>query len=200
MNQQQLYIYVREKCREFDAKSSNGLCDLWEYHILQVYNIALYLAEKYGADAEIVGYAALLHDIAKIIDYEKYEEIHHEVGAQMAVDLIGADLSPEKIEHVQRCIRNHRKGASEKNLSIEEICVADADAVSIILNVPDYLAWSMSTGNSVADATRAAIKKLRKCFEKTSKPTQEMFAQNYASAIRTLEGHDLYTSKNSPLR
>jgi len=192
MTKQQLYEYVREKCREFDAQSSNGICDLWEYHILQAYNIALYLAEKYGADAEVVGYAALLHDIAKILDYEKYEETHHEVGAQMAADLIGADLPPEKVAHVQKCIRNHRKGAAVETLSIEETCVADADAVSIILNVPDYLAWSMSNGNSVADATKAAIKKIKKSFNKISKPTQEMFAENYESAIKTLEGHGLF--------
>jgi len=191
MNQSQLYDYVKLKCKEFDKSASNNLCDLWQYHVKQVYSIALHLADTYKADKEVVGCAALLHDIAKIID-PKCEEVHNEVGAQMAVGLIGDDLPKQKVDHIQKCIRNHRKGAKEENLSTEETCVADADAVSVILNVPDYIAWSTSMGNSVADTIKHTIKKLKKSFDKTSKPTQEMFRKNYESAIKTLEGHFMF--------
>ncbi|WP_243152368.1 HD domain-containing protein [Pseudoflavonifractor sp. 524-17] len=94
------------------------------------------LAEKYGADKEIVMIAAWLHDIASITDYSLYE-LHHIHGAEMAYLILKEyGYDDKKISLVQKCIRNHRG-----SVSLEELCVADA--ISNFVSVPSllYLAY-----------------------------------------------------------
>lgn len=101
------------------------------------------MAERYGADKEIVLIAAWLHDIASITDYAFYEN-HHIYGAEIAHDIL-SELSYEesKIKLVQKCIINHRGSVNSDRNSIEELCVADADAISHFDGVPSllYLAY-----------------------------------------------------------
>ena len=52
--------------------------------------------------------------------------------------MIGAWLH-EKIALVQACVRNHRGSICSDKNSIEEVCVADADAISHCNNVPSLL-------------------------------------------------------------
>ena len=57
------------------------------YHIEAVVRNSETLAQKYGADKEVVMIAAWLHDIASITDYDLYEN-HHIYGAEMAYDIL----------------------------------------------------------------------------------------------------------------
>lgn len=106
------------------------------YHIAAVARNAELLAEKYGADKEMVIIAAWLHDIASITDYSMYER-HHIHGAEIANEiLMELDYSDEKVEIVKACVRNHRGSVNNNKRTIEEICVADADAISHFDNIP----------------------------------------------------------------
>ena len=113
------------------------------YHIKAVVDNAVMLAKQFGADEEIVIIAAWLHDIASITDYNLYEE-HHIHGAEMAKEILETyDYDKEKIAQVQSSVLNHRGSISGERLSLEELCVADADAISHFDSVPSllYLAY-----------------------------------------------------------
>ena len=113
------------------------------YHIIAVVDNAVILAKQFGADEEVVIIAAWLHDVASITDYNLYEE-HHIHGAKMAKEILEKfDYDKEKTAQVQSCVLNHRGSISGERLSLEEMCVADADAISHFDNVPSllYLAY-----------------------------------------------------------
>lgn len=99
------------------------------YHIEAVVKNVEILAEKYGADKETVIIAAWLHDIASITDYAMYEE-HHKYGANIAKEILNELNYDKKTALVQKCILNHRGSVKLGRTSIEELCVADADAIS----------------------------------------------------------------------
>lgn len=92
---------------------------------------------------EIVMIAAWLHDIASVTDYSLYEK-HHIHGARMAYEIL-SELSYDesKIPIVQNCIKNHRGSVHLNKNSVEELCVADADAISHFDSIPSllYLAY-----------------------------------------------------------
>ena len=74
------------------------------YHIESVAKNAELLAEKYGADKEVVIIASWLHDIASITDYSMYEE-HHVYGAKIAEDILNElNYEDEKMECSNNCI------------------------------------------------------------------------------------------------
>ena len=113
------------------------------YHIIAVVKNGEILAEQYGADKEIVMIAAWLHDIASITDYSLYE-LHHIHGAEMAHRILKEyGYDDKRISLVQKCIRNHRGSISSEKITLEELCVADADAISHFDSVPSllYLAY-----------------------------------------------------------
>ena len=108
--------------------------DFWNEHIKYVLNEAIDLAGKYNADVEIVELSALLHDIALISKIGTRAE-HHITGAELAREMLEKYEYPqEKIDKVRNCVLNHR--SSKNGISIEDICVADADILAHFDNVP----------------------------------------------------------------
>ena len=113
------------------------------YHIEAVVKNSELLADKYNADKEVVMIAAWLHDIASVTDYSLYEQ-HHLYGAEMANEILQQlEYDMNKIHLVEQCIKNHRGSISNNRTTAEELCVADADAISHFDNVPSllYLAY-----------------------------------------------------------
>ena len=87
--------------------------------------------------------AGWLHDVASITDYRLYE-LHHVYGAQIAYDILkGYGYDARKIPLVQECIKKHRGSVNLEKNSLEELCVADADAISHFDSIPDYCIWLM---------------------------------------------------------
>ncbi len=140
---------VRARCEAPSNKFGIGCY----YHIESVVKNAELLAEKYGADKEVMVIAAWLHDIASVTDYSLYEE-HHIRGAEIAEEILGRfGYDIDKTKLVKSCIKNHRgsvRSACEAPVGKEEICVADADAISHFDSVPSLLslptaqkAWTM---------------------------------------------------------
>lgn len=157
------------------------------YHIVAVVNNAKILAEKYGADKEIVMIAAWLHDIASITDHSLYE-LHHIHGAEMAHSTLkGYGYDDEKISLVQKCIRNHRGSISSEKISSEELCVADADAISHFDSVPSllYLAYVQKC-MGIEEGKTFVKDKLTRSFQKLSTESKKHYQDKFEKVMEVL--------------
>lgn len=157
------------------------------YHILAVVGNAAFLAERYGADIEVVTIAAWLHDIASVTDYSLYEE-HHVHGAEMAEEILnGFDYDSDKIQLVKKCILNHRGSVPAEKRSIEEICVADADAISHFDSIPSlfYLAY-VRMELDIEDGMRFVRDKLVRSYKKLSDKSREIYADKYGEVMKII--------------
>jgi uncharacterized protein len=102
-------------------------------HVLRVYRTASRLAEKEGADLEIVGAAALLHDAQGSSPEGDERAEHHELSAEFAGKVLQEEGWPEeRIAAVQHCIRAHRFRSTEQPETIEAQVVFDADKLDVI--------------------------------------------------------------------
>ena len=153
------------------------------YHICAVVENTVFLAGKYGADVEAVTIAAWLHDIASVTDYSLYDE-HHIHGARMAEEIL-CGFGYDKTELVKRCILNHRGSKPSEKRSIEEICVADADAVSHFDSVPSlfYLAY-VKRKLSIADGIEFVRGKLERSFNKLSEQSKALYSDKYDAVMK----------------
>jgi len=79
-------------------------------HTERVYNLAMHIGKKEGADLEILGLAAILHDIARKEEDKSSGQIDHaKIGAQLAAQILQKHNFPkEKIAAVSHCIQAHR--------------------------------------------------------------------------------------------
>ncbi len=174
---------IYDRCQKETNKFGIGCY----YHIVAVVKNAEILAEKYVADKEVVMIAAWLHDIASITDYSLYE-LHHIHGAEMAYDILkeyGYDT--KKIHLVQECIRNHRGSVNLEKNSPEELCVADADAISHFDSVPAllYLAY-VQKGMEIGDGKEFVKDKLARSFQKLSTESKIHYQDKFDKVMEVL--------------
>ena len=81
MNSVKLVQAISDIVEEKSKKDTNIFgYEIWTYHVAIVVKYAKLLAERLGADKEIVEISALLHDYASIKDSSIYKE-HHMYGA-----------------------------------------------------------------------------------------------------------------------
>ena len=174
-------LYTR--CKKTTNKFGMGCY----YHIEAVVKNGEILAEKYNADKEIVMIASWLHDIASVTDFSLYGN-HHVHGAEMAHDiLLKFSYSEEKILAVQKCIRNHRGSIQKEKCSIEERCVADADAISHFDSIPSllYLAYAERQMN-IEEGILFVRGKLERSFCKLSEESKVFYENKYRQAMDLL--------------
>lgn len=177
--QQEIY----DRCQKETNKFGMGCY----YHIAAVVKNAEILAEEYGADKEIVMIAAWLHDIASITDYSLYE-LHHIHGAEMAYSILKEyGYEDKKIFIVQKCIKNHRGSITLERNSIEELCVADADAISHFDSVPSllYLAY-VQKKLGIEDGREFVKDKLRRSFQKLSIRGKKLYQHKFEKVMEVL--------------
>lgn len=157
------------------------------YHINAVVKNAIYLAEKNGSDVEIVTISAWLHDIASVTDYNLYEQ-HNIHGTKIAEDLLTKLHYPkDKIELVKNCILNHRGSDLKEKYTKEEVCVADADAISHFDNIPSllYLAYVIKK-YSIEDGIEFVKNKLDRSFNKLSDDSKIVYKEKYDNVMKML--------------
>ena len=110
------------------------------------------LAEIYNADKDVVELGAIFHDYANLMDYDNSEQ-HHILGAELAENILKQDgFEQDFIDRVKLCIMNHRASVLREKFSIEEICVADADAISHLDNVVELICWRAYIGEDIMTA------------------------------------------------
>lgn len=182
---QNLQKEVFERCRKETNQFGMGCY----YHISAVVKNAEILAEKYKADKEVVMIAAWLHDIASVTDYSLYEH-HHVHGAEMAYGILKEyGYDSKKIHLVQECIRNHRGSVNSEKNSIEELCVADADAISHFDSVPSllYLAY-VQKGMGMEEGKEFVKDKLTRSFQKLSAESKMYYQDKFEKVMEVLDG------------
>ncbi len=149
--------------------------------------IAQNLAQQYGADEEIVIIATLLHDLAGI-QHANDAADHHIIGAIRAEEILHARSYPaERIMAVQQCIENHRSSVNTHKHTVEEICVADADAIVHMTEIASlFYAAYQEMDMSIDDGNIWIKKKIQRDWEKMSEKSQARFEQKYRAILEVL--------------
>ena len=178
--------YVIDKCEEY-KESAEDSYDFWNQHIKYVYKESLSLAEKYGADTEIVSLGALLHDIALVskVGDRKDHHINGEILARKILD--DKNYDEAKKERVLKCVYNHR--SSKNATTIEETCVADADILAHFDNIP-MLFNSAYIRNKVSlnDVKEWMRETFEKDYNDLSDKTRELFKDRYKEICEIVLG------------
>ena len=186
MKYKKYYNLIKEQSERYDKTQNCNIGQTWEYHLLPVIKNAIMLAEKYGADRDIVEVAAIFHDYANLLDFANSDN-HHILGAELAEGILKIDgFEQEFIDKVKLCINNHRASVVKDKYTIEEICVADADAMSHLDNVVELICWRAYLGEDIITANNFVKNKIKKSYAKMSKDTQELVQEKYDSIMRIL--------------
>ena len=95
-------------------------------HILNVVDIATRIAEREGADIDVVRVAALFHDISKL---EADQEVHAEEGARVAREYLEAhgDFPQSFVEQVCQVVADHSYQGPLSDVSLETQSLIEAD-------------------------------------------------------------------------
>lgn len=128
-----LYFYPpKNKESVFADDKRELLKNFWEFHVQPVIKYSLEMADKYGADKEVVWLGAMLHDIGILYNGAN----HDESGAKKADEILRKEgFDKETIHKVSGIVLKHRVKKYPPE-SLEEKVVATADAMSHFL--PSY--------------------------------------------------------------
>jgi uncharacterized protein len=160
---------------------------IWTHHISQVARNGVRLAELFGADPEIVEIAALLHDYASVKDEALYKEHHIHSQAEAEKILKGFDYPGERIEAVKECIASHRGSVRRERKSPEAECLANADALTHIEQIPSFMHLAyVQFGMEIDEGAGWVRSKLERSWNKLSPGVQVMIAEKYEAALLTL--------------
>ena len=180
------YDLIKKQAERFDISQNCNIGQTWNYHLLPVIKAAIMLAEKYGADTDVVEVAAIFHDYADLLDFANREN-HHILGAELAEGILSQDgFDQAFIDRVKTCIINHRASVVREKFSIEEICVADADAISHLDSVVELICWRAYLGEDIMKCNDFVKKKIKKSYAKMSKETQKLMKDKYESIMKVL--------------
>ena len=176
---------VKKRCEVYNEKYG---FDFWNEHIKFVVRNSVELAKSYNADAEIVELGALLHDISMPSECGTKKD-HHIYGSNIAEEIL-TDLNyPKcKIEHVKKCVLNHRGSVNNIKESVEEMCVADADAIAHFDAIPSLFecAYGEKKKLSTKDGADWVKGKLERDFNKLSPMSKELLKDRYKNILNVL--------------
>jgi uncharacterized protein len=160
---------------------------IWTHHILQVRENVRRLAPLFDADIEIVELAALLHDYAGIRDASLHSE-HHLHGAEDAGRILARwGYDAERTAAVQHCIIAHRASVRHPALTPEALCVANADALAHLRQVPSLLYYAyVHRGLCVDEGADWVAAKLRRTWNKLDAQVQRLAQAEYDAALIVL--------------
>ena len=186
MKYQKYYNLIKEQSEIFDKTQNCQIGQTWKYHLLPVIQNACLLAEKYGANKDVVEVAAIFHDYADLLDFANRDN-HHILGAELAEGVLFQDgYDQDFIDRVKLCIQNHRASVVKEKFSIEEICVADADAMSHLDSVVELICWRAYLGEDVQTCNDFVKNKIKKSYAKMSKETKTLVQDKYDSIMKIL--------------
>ncbi|MFA5355320.1 MAG: HD domain-containing protein [Candidatus Paceibacterota bacterium] len=153
--------FVEEECNK--PTNKYGI-DPFTFHFPQVVEYSGQLADKFGADKEILLIAAWLHDIGSIM---RGREDHHITGAEIAEEKLKELGYPlDRIELVKKCILNHRGSQNNNRETLEEKILADADAMSNFDNIAGIFKAAFNEGLSQGQGKESAKQKLNNKWNK----------------------------------
>lgn len=176
---------VEKACQ---AKTNIFGYGIWTHHILSVVAYGKHLAEILDADADVVEIAALLHDYASIKDQTMYED-HHLHGPREAESLLQEYGYPQAtILAVKACIASHRASTRVEQRTKEAVCLASADAMAHIAQVPSllYLAY-VQHQMAIDEGSKWVLEKLQRSWSKLCPEAQKLIQKHYQSALKILQ-------------
>jgi uncharacterized protein len=186
MKYKKYYDLIKEQSEVFDKTQNCQIGQTWNYHLLPVIKNACMLAERYGANRDVVEVAAIFHDYADLLDFANRDN-HHILGAELAEGVLLQDGHPQEfIDKVKICIINHRASVVNEKFSKEEICVADADAMSHLDSFVELICWRAYLGEDIMTCNNFVKAKIKKSYAKMSKETQELMKEKYESIMKVL--------------
>ena len=184
MNSEELLLSISNIVEEASKKDTNVFgYEGWTYHVTTVVKYAKLLAEKLGADKEIVEIAALLHDYAGVKDSSMYKE-HHIYGAIEAEKILKEFNYPEaRINKIKDCIMEHRGSVTLEKTTAESICLSSADAMAHIDQIPSllYLAYNKRK-MSVKEGANWVSEKIERSWNKLCPEAKAIIKGKYESA------------------
>ncbi|VVB73295.1 Ribonuclease Y [uncultured archaeon] len=101
-------------------------------HVERVRKYALLLADKEGADKDVVEIAALFHDIGLTVDRDHHEE---ESARLASAFLAKTDVPERERKMVIECILKHRSSKKTRTRLLEAKIVAAADALAFLEDI-----------------------------------------------------------------
>lgn len=163
--------------------------DYWNNHVKYVVKESLFLAEKYGADKEVVEIAAMLHDIA-LMKKVGTKADHNINGAKIAKEILDKyEISNSKKETILGCILHHRSSKYAEN--IEELCVADADIIAHFDNLPMIFFKSFTWGKMTLKDREKLIAGFNNDYDDLSDKTKKEFKQRFENIMQVLFGESI---------
>ena len=191
MTSEELIQSISNIVEEQSKKNTNVFgYEGWTYHVTYVVQYAKLLAGKLGADKEIVEIAALLHDYASVKDSSMYKE-HHIHGATEAEKILkNFNFPEERISRIKDCIIQHRGSVPLVRTTKESICVASADAMAHISQVPSLLHLVYYKRKmDVSEGANWVREKIERSWNKLCPEAKEIMKHKYESAILVLTAH-----------
>jgi hypothetical protein len=160
---------------------------IWSHHIVYVVKYSKLLAEQLGADSEIVEIAALLHDYASISNPALYDDhhIHGPIEAERVLRSLG--YPEERIVAVKMCIAAHRGSVEAARPTAEAVCLASADGMAHIDQVPSlfYLVY-VRRQMTIDEGVHWIREKMERSWRKLCPEAQALIHDKYAAAIGLL--------------
>ncbi len=95
-------------------------------HIVNVVELASHIAEREGADVDVVRVAALFHDVAKL---EVDQDVHADAGSRVAREYLEShgDFPESFVDRVCTVVENHAYQGPVTDLSLESQSLIEAD-------------------------------------------------------------------------
>jgi uncharacterized protein len=161
--------------------------DYWNDHIKVVIKHALILADKYGADKEIVELGALLHDISMPAEYGARSE-HFHYSAEMTENILTEQGYPrDRLDCVKACVYNHAGRNAHLRSSIEEHCVADGDGLAHFDRIPSLFSLAYGLHKMDLEEGREYVKRrLIDDFNELTEPTKKDFERKYKTIMESV--------------
>ncbi len=181
---EEIRMFVEGECKK---GSSNYGYEPYVFHFIPMHRSAKILAEKLGADVEVVELAVWLHDLGSIIHGRKD---HHITGAKIAEDkLMEFNYPKDKIDKVKKCILNHRGSVVNRKESIEEQIIADTDVLSAFENIGGlFKAAYVFEGLNQREGMESVRQKLINSYNKlTFLESKEIIKSKYEAAMLLLK-------------
>jgi uncharacterized protein len=175
--------FVEGECLKPTAKYGH---EAYKFHFVSVVNYAEILAEKLGADLDVVLLAAWLHDIGSIV----YGREDHHVTSCEIVDgkLREFGCSEELIEGVKHCIFAHRGSHGIVRESVEAEILADADSMSHFDDIGGLFKAAYVYEDLSRDEARRSVRShLVNSFAKLSPNAKDFIKPKFEAAMLLLD-------------
>ena len=188
MNTKNIVEEIKKFVEEESKKPENWWgTEFYTWHITSVYDYAKELAEKVGADLEIVELAALLHDIGSIIHGRKD---HHITGAKIAEEKLNELNYPkDKIEEIKKCILTHRGSERIEPETIEARIIRDADSLSNFKHITGpFMAAMVYEKKNQAESKESVRRKFENSWDKLCfQESKEIIKPRYEAIMLLLK-------------